>query len=756
MKLRNTLIGSTLLVAAFGSSALSLGRARGAVVLGQPLDLAVDVRLDSADDNASACFEADVFHGDGQVAANRVRVIVVAGAQGQDAVVRIRSSAVVDEPVVGVVLRSVCSQKTSRRYDFLPDFPLEMQAAAVPTVIPATVTATPAPATDAPLAAPAPVAAPRPAPIRAAPVPVVRAPRPAPVSKPILAKEPKEIVAAPKPVVPKVEAKAEPKVETKAEVSDNKPRLKLESPETPDERLVQLKPASDVVLAPTDDLQKREAAAAAWRELNNLPVENPQEKQRLLALEAESKTLKALLAKNEADFKQRLDRLESNRYDQSFVYSLLGLLLAAIAAAAFFWNRARQRVTAAATDWSHHGEPSAEELQAPPASRPAPLGSPLPPNTLPGPTHDADVDESLFEDLKKLTAAALSTKPVMPTTPVAPVSPVAPVVSAARSAVTAMPARSIYPEDFLDVQQHADFFVSLGQYDQAIEVLKKSIHDTAESSPLAYLELLKIYHTLGRQAEYQQQRDAFNRIFNSEIAAFPAFTQEGQTLEAYPAVLRSIESQWGTPKVLDYIESCLFRDTVGAAGQPFDLAAFRELLLLYAVAQGAVRQADGSGSLQSAVTRARTVRASRPHELELDISRPATLEPSAPRETSFTQPMLLMSELAPLEAQDTHPEPLAPAHRPPLDLDLDLNLDFSNSELMAMQEMSAAPAVQPSANPPAPPPLDLDFDLDLDLGLPGPAAAPVPPPVIPVVDSNMLEFDLFDPSVEAKISPKKN
>lgn len=710
-------------------------------MLGQPLDLAVDVRLDSADDSASSCFEADVFYGEGPVAANRVRVIVVSGSQGgQDAVVRIRASAAVDEPVVGVVLRSICSQKASRRYDFLPDFPVETRAAAVPTIIPATVTAptaAPSPVADGSVAAPAPVAAPRPAPIRNAnPVPVVRAPRPAPVSKPILAREPKEpvAVAVPKPVAPKVE----PKVEAKAEVPDNKPRLKLESPETPDERLVQLKPASDVVLAPTADLQKRESAAAAWRELNNLPVENPQEKQRLLALEAESKTLKALLAKNEADFKQRLDRLESNRYDESFVYSLLGLLLAAIAAAAFFWNRARQRAPSVTTDWAHHGEPSAEELgRTPPMSRPAPLASQLPPNTLPGPNHDADVDESLFDDLKKLTAV---TMPVKPLTPVP------------RSAVTAMPARSIYPDDFLDVQQHADFFVSLGQYDQAIEVLKKSIHDTAESSPLAYLELLKIYHTLGRQAEYQQQRDAFNRIFNSHIPEFPAFTREGQSLEGYPAVLRSIESQWGTPKVLDFIEACLFRDTATGAGKPFDLAAYRELLLLYAMAQGTVRQADGSA--HSPKTRPRTAAVTRPQELELDISQPVPLEASAPRETSFTQPMLLMSEMAPLESQDTHPQPLAPAHRPPLDLDLDLNLDFSNSELMAMQEIPSVPATLP----PVPAALDLDFDLDLDLDLaaPAPVAAPVPaPPAIPVVDSNMLEFDLFDPSIEAKISPKK-
>lgn len=710
-------------------------------MLGQPLDLAVDVRLDSADDSGNACFEADVFHGDGQVASSRVRVIVVAGAQGQDAVVRIRSSAVVDEPVVGVVLRSICGQKASRRYDFLTDFPVETRAAAVPTIIPAVVAA---PVSDAsvPTPAPAPVAAPRALPERAAnPVPVVRKPRPVPVSKPIVA-------SAPKPAVePTKEPVAAPKpVPAKAEVPDNKPRLKLESAETPDERVVQLKPASDVLLAPTDDPQKREAAAAAWRELNNLPADNAPEKQRLLALEAESKTLKALLAKNDADFQLRLEKLENNRYGESFVYTLLGLLLAALAAAAFFWNRARQRITQAATDWSHHGEPSAEEMGAVPSlSRPAPLAAQLPPNTLPGPDHDAGVDESLFDDLKKLTAVTMPAKPIVP---------------APRSAVTAVPARSVYPEDFLDIQQHADFFVSLGQYDQAIDVLKKSIHDSADTSPLAHLDLLKIYHTLGRQPEFQQQRAAFNRIFNSQIPEFSAFTQEGQTLEAYPASLRSIESQWGTPKVLDTIEASLFRDT---ASQPFDLAAYRELLLLYAMAQGTVRQSDGS--LHDSLSQARSGRVSRRQDLELDVTKPEPSDDSAPRETSFTQPMLLMSEMVPLEAQDTHPEPLAPSHRPPLDLDLDLNLDFSNSELMAMEALPAAPATEV---PSAPAPLDLDLDLGLDLelapSLPTPLAASTPlpslPPLpaavppVPSIDSNMLEFDLFDPKVEAKISPK--
>ncbi len=718
------------MVAAFGSSALSLGRARGAVVLGQPLDLAVDVRLDSADDNSNACFEADVFHGEGQVSSNRVRVIVMSGGQGQDAVVRIRSSAIVDEPVVGVVLRSICGPKASRRYDFLTDFPVEARAATVPTIIPAVVTA---PSVAEPSQA-APASAVRSVPIRSttSPAAVVRAPKLVAKPKPIQIQEPKESVPPPKPVV------------TKAEAPDNKPRLKLDAPEAADERLVQLKSASDLLQAPTDDPQKREAAAAAWRELNHLPVDDAQEKQRWMALEAESKTLKALLAKNEADFKQRLEKLENNHYGEGFVYGLLGLLLAAIAAAAFFWNRARQRLHYAPTDWAHHSEPSTEDLgaAAAPMSRPAALAAQLPPNTLPGPSHDADVDEALFDDLKKLTAVTMAAKPLAP---------------APRSAVTAEPARSMYSEDFLDVQQHAEFFVSLGQYDQAIEVLKKSIH--ADPSPLAYLELLKIYHTLGRQVEYQQERDTFNRQFNSHIPAFPAFTQEGRILESYPAVLHSIESHWGTAKALDFIASCLFRDAASDGGKTFDLAAYRELLLLYAVAQGTVRQADGTR--HATMPQVRSGRVSRRQELELDISRPAPLDVAPPSDTTFTQPMALMSEIAPLDGQDTHPEALSPGYRQPLDLDLDLdlNLDFSNSELLAMQELPTAPLVIAPAPMPPLAATVLDLDLDLDLGAvpnASPLATAPTAPMAQTIDSHMLEFDLFDPKVEAKISPKKD
>ncbi|MCX7279427.1 MAG: hypothetical protein NTZ15_19270 [Burkholderiales bacterium] len=696
------------------------------------------MRLDSADDSASNCFEAEVFHAETRVDPNRVRVILVAGSQTQDAVVRVRSSAAVDEPVVGVVLRSLCSQKTSRRYDFLTDFPVETRSAAVPTIIAAAVTsppaAAPSPATDAP----APVQARTPAPA-SRPARVRATPNPANVPQAVAAPK---VEAAPKPVIAK-EAPPAPKPVVKAETPDNKPHLKLEAAETPDERVVQLKPATDMVVAPEENAQKRAEAAAAWRELNHLPADKPEEKQRLLSLEAESKALKALLAKNEADFKLRLERLENSRSDDGLVYTLAGLLAAAVAAAGFFWNRGRKSPrSGGGTDWAHHGELSAEEVEhlATP-SRAAPLTVQPPPNTLPGANQDTEVDESLVADLQRLNA--------MTAPPVPPVQ--APTL---RQRVTSEPVRGQYPEDFLDVQQHAEFFVSLGQYDQAIEVLRKNVDENIEVNPLAYLELLKIFHSLGRKSEFNHQRDAFNRIFNGHVPAFESYADEGRALEAYPAILRSIETLWESPKVLDFIESCLFRDPAAAPIKPFDLAAYRELLLLYAMAKSVVRKGVAPLAVDG-VSSERGGRISGRQQLEPGLKSSMVDGEAGLRETTFTQPMLLMQEsaVATLDDVPDDTEEAAVEKAPvDLDLDLDLDLDFSNSELAAMEQLPVAPDTQEPQEPQdsALPSLDFVIDDEPAPTLPPPLVAPTPA----APNSHLLEFDLFDPQVEAKIAPK--
>ncbi|MBA3593130.1 MAG: hypothetical protein H0W47_04945 [Polaromonas sp.] len=73
--------------------AVSLGRSTGATLLGRPLDVSVQVDLDSADAGAPSCVEADVFYADDRIAPSRVQVSLQRTAASQDARIRIRVAA---------------------------------------------------------------------------------------------------------------------------------------------------------------------------------------------------------------------------------------------------------------------------------------------------------------------------------------------------------------------------------------------------------------------------------------------------------------------------------------------------------------------------------------------------------------------------------------------------------------------------------------------------------------------------------------
>ncbi|NIM31091.1 MAG: hypothetical protein GTN60_07185, partial [Pseudomonas stutzeri] len=53
-----------LLSTAVSAPAVTLGRHSGAALIGQPLDLQVQVMLSPGEDIATQCIQADVFYGD--------------------------------------------------------------------------------------------------------------------------------------------------------------------------------------------------------------------------------------------------------------------------------------------------------------------------------------------------------------------------------------------------------------------------------------------------------------------------------------------------------------------------------------------------------------------------------------------------------------------------------------------------------------------------------------------------------------------
>ena len=63
------------------------------------------------------------------------------------------------------------------------------------------------------------------------------------------------------------------------------------------------------------------------------------------------------------------------------------------------------------------------------------------------------------------------------------------------------------------------------------------------------------------------------------------FKNQSLDLESYPDVVAHIVETWSEPGILSWLESCIFQNPEKGSSLGFDLAAFRDLLFLHAVAR---------------------------------------------------------------------------------------------------------------------------------------------------------------------------
>ena len=627
MKLRNgLLVVSVCLLAVGQSAALTLGRVRGAAVVGQPLDVVVQIQL-NADEAASAlCPEADVFHADTRQDPARVRVTLEPTSQANTVNARVISSSFIDEPMVTVYLRAGCNQKSSRRYVLLADFPSETALPVVTTAVPLSNTVQPGTAAMAATAtnptgnesaigtaSGAQARAPDAPPLRPSPstTGTTTASATAPKARP--AARPRPPKAAPRgaPDVKVAAAAAAVAVPAATQTTEKVPEKasapKQASSAAPVQSRLTLDPL--VVLAERVTSLESSTGTTATEGVRD----TARDAQRIQSLEDSVKTLVALAAKNEAslqDMRVRVQAAQAERVPVQWLYGLIALVLACMAAMAYMWSRLNASVMSgnAKDDWwrGARSAPAAVEVSVgampqvavpevqPSApgklvSKPASLqatGAASTYSSLMGledaPSSELDVSlvemtESNFDQLMKSGKSHSAIRP-------GPLSPQLEPMPATTK-MQALAARPINSEQLFDVRQQAEFFVSLGQTDQAVQILEKQINDHGETSPLIYLDLLQIFHSLNLKTDFRQFREDFNLLFNARVPEFAAFKKEGKCLEQYPHVLAHITALWSTRKALMVIEASIFRDSLDDRSTPFDLAAFRDLLLLHAIAQ---------------------------------------------------------------------------------------------------------------------------------------------------------------------------
>lgn len=550
--------------ATVAAQAFTLGDLRGAAVIGRELDVSVRVQGGAGEEVSTDCVGADLYFSDVRQAAPLVTVSVGADTQS---VVRIQSASIVDEPVVTVLVRSTCGSSTMRRYVLLADFP---QIAPIGLAVPAgSVSTLPQAAT------------PSPGVVNAAPVLVLP-----PAAEPGVAGADAQAKVPPTPRVPKVKKvpvhQTEPTEPTEPVMRKaagkpthplGKSALKLDPLDILSGRIDSLD--STMVFAPTEDAIKQT--------------------QQIASLQADVKTLRDLAAKNDAKLaglRIQLQQAQEQQLPMLIVYALLVLVLLCIGAVTWLWYKQRQSQKNAQAAWwqdDDKGSPSTILTpQAPmsalksaftvkPATQPVPVAAPTPktaPSELttqpPAPDvvlHDVDLDIDLDDFM------------------LAETSPVEPQVASAGSSTLVHPVHAISAEVILDIRQQAEFFVSLGQTDRALRILNKQIAESAEPNPLVYLDLLGLYHSLGLKVDFREARDVFGQLFNAQVPDFPAFNLEGKDLEAYPEVLSDLAPRWPGVNALVFLDACIFYDPQVQERPLFDLAAFRDLLMLHVLAE---------------------------------------------------------------------------------------------------------------------------------------------------------------------------
>lgn len=746
-----------LLGFALPSIALTLGQPQGAVWVGRPLDLVIPVSLAEGESRDALCAEAELMQGSTRVDDRRVTVSAGAGASQGAMRLHVRSSVPVDEPVVQLTVRAGCQMNSSRQYVLLADMPSDVGVvgsadAAMARSLPAVsarnepsggarsgVSSSSSSAADADDGTVArPVSAPRER---------VRPPAPRPAAAPSRnadageARRPVQRAAVPRravasakpPVLAPAAAVAAPSVAAvqAPKSTASGARLQLDGLDPASVRnpaaaaSAPMAAASAAAPLPAQGASAPSDAAAAAA----VPPEELQRaNERLQTLEATLKVLREQSAQNQRmlmEMRSELAEARDSRYANPLVYVLVLLLLLALIALALLYRLVRNGGDRPAW-W---GDAPLRDDGGPHSIAPDVIEPPVASVVHDG--MDADVRPAVLSSSSAVSAFVA--EPVVHNAHFDDTVP-----QPLEEADT--PARHVNTEELFDVQQQSDFFVSLGQHDQAIAVLSEHIADNPETSALAYLDLLRIYHSLDRREDYARVASEFERAFNAEVPVFEHFAEVGNGLEHYRDALARIEAQWPGPGTLGLIEELVFRKP-GARGsdESFDLAAYRELLLLYSVAKEVI---DPHSAPPTPVTPLSFLDT---HEAGLE-SRMLAVDLQAHYETQETQPDVLRDDAVTVPgaalpsiygsldegmAHDTELVAIERAQREAVNG----IIDFDTTLLATTTPAALAP--MDASQRPTPAPSDwLSFDIEAP-------AAPAP-----------LDLQLFDPATEAEIAPK--
>ncbi len=140
-----------------------------------------------------------------------------------------------------------------------------------------------------------------------------------------------------------------------------------------------------------------------------------------------------------------------------------------------------------------------------------------------------------------------------------------------------------------DVLDQAEVYVAHGHASLAIHLLQEHVRAAPTESPVPWLLLLDLLTREGPESEYRATCLACKKYYNINLTAAPALPlmPGGASLEAYPHVIAQLHTLWGTREVVAFLADLVY-DRRDGTRQGFDPGAYREIMLLRAMAEKAV------------------------------------------------------------------------------------------------------------------------------------------------------------------------
>jgi hypothetical protein len=337
-------------------------------------------------------------------------------------------------------------------------------------------------------------------------------------------------------------------------------RLKLEPLDLSEDRDPALRLSSELGAPARIAPAQRASLASLWQALQRTPEQSVEDAMRLQGLQRDLEAVRDAGRQNAVALAELRAQVERSRSDRNIASGLVAVLAAVLAALVAWlgwrWYNARQLERVGR--WF---EVNGSAMQA---------HAPIPPSQPAAPS------------LPTLTRAVVPAPAAAPR--VAP-QPPGRANSEDFAASRGGPVRMVGVEELIDVHDKADFFLSIGETEQAVRVLEAHVHDHVETGALAWMDLLDLYHSLGRRADFDRVRGEFRQRFFAQVPDFEHFDEPTASLESYSRALSRIVALWPSRKVLEVIEESIFRKPGLAGAEPFSLAAYRELVLLYHIAR---------------------------------------------------------------------------------------------------------------------------------------------------------------------------